>query len=67
MKSPQPLEPGVDAARTAMSAPTEIADSKGAQAAYEAVLAEKNLVLDALPVGVAFVENRVIERCNARL
>jgi diguanylate cyclase (GGDEF)-like protein/PAS domain S-box-containing protein len=46
---------------------TDITDTKGAQAAYQAALAERNLVLDALPLGVAFVENRVIARCNARL
>jgi len=46
---------------------TDITESRSAQAGYHAALAEKNLVLDALPVGVAFVENRVIERCNARL
>lgn len=51
----------------AVSVFTDISDAKRAQAAYQAALAEKNLVLDALPVGVAFVENRVIARCNARL
>jgi diguanylate cyclase (GGDEF)-like protein/PAS domain S-box-containing protein len=51
----------------AVSVFTDITDAKGAQAAYQAALAEKNLVLDALPVGVAFVQNRVIERCNVRL
>jgi len=45
----------------------DISDTKQAQAAYQAVLAEEHLVLQALPVGVAFVENRVIVRCNARL
>jgi diguanylate cyclase (GGDEF)-like protein/PAS domain S-box-containing protein len=46
---------------------TDVTALKSAQAAYQAVLAEEHLVLDALPVGVAFVENRVIVRCNARL
>jgi diguanylate cyclase (GGDEF)-like protein/PAS domain S-box-containing protein len=46
---------------------TDISDAKRAQAAYQAALAEKDLVLDALPVGVAFVEQRTIARCNARL
>jgi diguanylate cyclase (GGDEF)-like protein/PAS domain S-box-containing protein len=46
---------------------TDITEAKRAQAAYQAVLDVEHLVLDALPVGVAFVENRVIARCNARL
>ncbi|HSG76910.1 MAG TPA: PAS domain S-box protein [Burkholderiales bacterium] len=46
---------------------TDVSDLKRAQAAFEAALAERDLVLDALPLGVAFVENRVIARCNARL
>ena len=50
-----------------VSVTTDITALKGAQAAYQAVLAEEHLVLDALPVGVAFVEDRVIARCNARL
>lgn len=51
----------------AVSVFTDVSDLKRAQAAFEAALAERDLVLDALPVGVAFVENRVIARCNARL
>ena len=35
--------------------------------AYERVLAEEKLVLDTLPVGVAFMADRVITRCNRRL
>ncbi len=46
---------------------TDITETKRAEAAYQAVLAEENLVLDILPVGVAFVENRTIVRCNRRL
>jgi diguanylate cyclase (GGDEF)-like protein/PAS domain S-box-containing protein len=46
---------------------SDITDAKRAQAAYQAALAAKDLVLDALPVGVAFVENRVIASCNTRL
>ncbi len=46
---------------------TDISETKRAEAAYQAVLAEENLVLDILPVGVAFVEQRVIVRCNRRL
>ena len=52
---------------SAVSVFTDISDVKRAQAAYQAALAEKDLVLDALPVGVAFVEQRTIARCNARL
>ena len=46
---------------------TDISEAKRAEAAYLAVLAEENLVFDILPVGIAFVENRVIVRCNRRL
>jgi diguanylate cyclase (GGDEF)-like protein/PAS domain S-box-containing protein len=46
---------------------TDITEAKRAQEAYQAALAEKDLVLDALPLGVAFLENRVIVNCNARL
>ncbi len=46
---------------------TDISETKHAEAAYQAVLAEESLVLDILPVGVAFVENRTIARCNRRL
>ncbi len=45
----------------------DITDLKRAQDAYLAVLAEEHLVLDTLPVGVAFVERRMIVRCNRRL
>ncbi len=45
----------------------DVTDLKRAQDAYLDVLAEKDLVLDTLPVGVAFVERGVIVRCNARL
>ena len=45
----------------------DISDAKQAQTAYQALLAEEDLVLQALPVGVAFIENRMIVRCNARL
>ncbi len=51
----------------AVSVFTDISATMRAQAAYQAAIAEKNLVLDALPVGVAFVEHRVIARCNAQL
>ena len=50
-----------------VSVVADITDLKRAQDAYLAVLAEENLVLETLPVGVAFVENRVIVRCNQRL
>ena len=45
----------------------DISEAKQAQAAYQAVLDEEHLMLEVLPVGVAFIENRVIVRCNARL
>ena len=50
-----------------VSVVSDITDLKRAQDAYLAVLAEEHLVLDTLPVGVAFVERRVIVRCNRRL
>lgn len=46
---------------------TDISETKRAEAAYQAVLAEENIVLDILPVGVVFVEQRIIVRCNRRL
>ncbi len=46
---------------------TDISETKRAEEAYQAVLAEENLVLEILPVGVAFVEKRTIVRCNHRL
>jgi len=46
---------------------TDVTDLKRAQDAYLAVLAEENLVLETLPIGVAFVEQGSIVRCNRRL
>ena len=46
---------------------TDVTELKRVQAAYGQVLAEENLVLDTLPVGVAFLAERVIVRCNRRL
>ena len=46
---------------------TDISETKRAEAAYQAVLAEENLVFDILPVGIMFVEQRRIVRCNRRL
>ena len=46
---------------------SEITALKRAQEAYLNVLAEENLMLDTLPVGVAFVEGGVVVRCNRRL
>lgn len=46
---------------------TDVTELRQAQDAYGKVLAEENLVLDTLPVGVAFLANRVILRCNRRL
>ncbi len=46
---------------------TDVSGLKRAQEAYVAVLAEENLVLDTLPVGVAFVERHSIVRCNRKL
>ena len=46
---------------------TDISETKRAEAAYQAVLAQESIVLDILPVGVAFVEHRKIVRCNRRL
>lgn len=46
---------------------SDISALKRAQESYLQVLAEEHLVLDTLPVGLAFVEQRVIVRCNRRL
>ncbi len=45
----------------------DVKELQQARDAYERVLAEEKLVLDTLPVGVAFMANRVIMRCNRRL
>lgn len=50
-----------------VDAVSDITDLKRAREAYLAVLAEENLVLDTLPVGVAFMEDHSIVRCNRRL
>jgi diguanylate cyclase (GGDEF)-like protein/PAS domain S-box-containing protein len=50
-----------------VDAVSDITDLKRAQEAYLAVLAEEDLMLDTLPVGVAFVEDGSIARCNRRL
>src|SRR5574341_289421 len=46
---------------------SDVTELKAAQERYLAVLAEENLLLDTLPVGLAFLERRVIARCNRRL
>lgn len=46
---------------------TDITELRRAQDAFLDVLAEEDLVLDTLPVGVAFVERHTIVRCNRRL
>ncbi|MGE5641140.1 MAG: diguanylate cyclase domain-containing protein [Clostridia bacterium] len=46
---------------------TDITDLRSAQDAFLRVLAEEDLVLDTLPVGVAFIEKQKIVRCNRRL
>ncbi len=46
---------------------TDISDIRRVEDAYRAVRAEEDLVLDTLPVGVAFLEDRVVTRCNATL
>lgn len=46
---------------------TDVSDLTRAQKDYEAVLTVEDVMLDVLPVGVAFVRERVIERCNRRL
>ncbi|HLX80902.1 MAG TPA: PAS domain S-box protein [Burkholderiales bacterium] len=45
----------------------DVKELQQARDAYERVLAEEKLVLDTLPVGVAFMADRVITRCNRRL
>ncbi|MBV8030903.1 MAG: PAS domain S-box protein, partial [Betaproteobacteria bacterium] len=46
---------------------SDITELRSAQGAFEALLAEEDLVLDTLPVGIAFLERRVVTRCNRRL
>ena len=45
----------------------DITALKRAQEAYLNVLTEENIMLDTLPVGVAFVERGIVVRCNRRL
>lgn len=46
---------------------TDVTEINRAQEAYRRLVAEENLILDTLPVGVAFVAERAILRCNRRL
>ena len=46
---------------------TDVTELKRAQDAHAEILAEENLLLDTLPLGVAFLAERVIVRCNRRL
>ncbi len=46
---------------------TDVTQLRRAQDAYGEVLAQETLVLDTLPVGVAFLAERVILSCNRRL
>ncbi len=46
---------------------SDVTEIKRAEAAYRAILDEENIVLEILPVGLAFVQNRVLVRCNRRL
>ena len=46
---------------------TDVSELRAVQDAYERVLAERNLMLDTLPAGVAFVGHGTILRCNRRL
>jgi diguanylate cyclase (GGDEF)-like protein/PAS domain S-box-containing protein len=46
---------------------TDVSALRRAQDAYGQLEAEGKLVLDTLPVGIAFFSGRVIERCNRRL
>jgi len=46
---------------------TDVTELDRAQDAYRRLVAEEDLILDTLPVGVAFVADRAILRCNRRL
>lgn len=46
---------------------TDISEVKRAQAAYQSLVAEEDLIFDVLPVGIMFVEQRRIVRCNRRM
>lgn len=45
----------------------DITSARSVEEAYQAVRREEDLLLDSLPVGVAFLEERVVTRCNATL
>jgi PAS domain-containing protein len=44
-----------------------VAELQRAQDAYDRLAAQEQLMLDTLPVGIAFFSGRVIVRCNQRL
>jgi diguanylate cyclase (GGDEF)-like protein/PAS domain S-box-containing protein len=46
---------------------TDVTELRRAQDAYGRLVAEENLMLDTLPVGVAYFSQRTIVRCNRRL
>jgi len=46
---------------------SDITELKSAQDAYLALLAQEDLVLNTLPLGMAFVEDGRVRRCNERL
>ncbi|HTP62709.1 MAG TPA: PAS domain S-box protein [Burkholderiales bacterium] len=46
---------------------TDVTELRRTQDAYGKLVAEEKLVLDTLPVGIAFLADRVIVRCNRRL
>jgi len=46
---------------------TDVTEIDRAQEAYRRLVVEEDLILDTLPVGVAFVAERAILRCNRRL
>ena len=45
----------------------DVSDLRSAQDAYGEVLAEETMVLDTLPVGVIFLSERTVIRCNRRM
>jgi diguanylate cyclase (GGDEF)-like protein/PAS domain S-box-containing protein len=50
-----------------VSSVTDVTELRRAQDAYGEQVAERHMLMDVLPVGVAYVADRVIVRCNRRL
>jgi diguanylate cyclase (GGDEF)-like protein/PAS domain S-box-containing protein len=45
----------------------DVSDKRASAAAMDALLREQTLIFDAAPIGIAFVRDRIIQRCNPSL